>query len=248
MGSPRLEDTLGAKPLRLTDELAVDTSILTTVVAEEVVRIHGASSLRVRFKATKAGVLYVAILQHDQTTEQVDPPPRSVPVLDATEVMIEFDNIVGESYALIKFTVGGATSVITYCDLYRSFNPQTKGTSGGVEDDFVVPGGSGNYAPEVIYLNRDHRTAGVAAPSDMAYVSEVQIVVEAIPATASFVVDLLKPGGDPTAAGDWLLDQYTYTSTGANAPIPFSRWHGVRVRAKSGGTGGTATASVRWWN
>ena len=243
-----LQEALASKPRRLTGALAPAVSLLTGVAAQESPRVNGASAIRVRFKATKAGTLYVALLKHDQTTEEVDPAPRTIPVLDATEVVVEFDDIVGESYVLIKFTAGAATSVITYCDLYRAFNPQTEGTHGGFIDDFVVPAGAGTYAPEVIYCNRDHLTAGVAAPSDLAFVSELQLAISAIVATSEYVVDLLKPGGDPDTAGDWMLDMYSYTTTGAKTPIALSRWYGVRVRAKSGGTGGTSTAAARWWN
>lgn len=247
MGSPRLEDTLGAKPWRLKGTLAAATSLLTTVAAQEVLQIHGASSIRVRFEADKAGTLYVALLKNDKATEEVDPPPKTVPVLDATEVVVEFDDIVGESFVLIKFTAGAATSVITYCDLYRSFNVQWD-THGGAVDDFVVPGGAGSYAPEIIYCNRDHLTAGVAAPSDLAFVSEVQLAIETVVATSEYVVDLLEPGGDPDTAGDWILDMYSFNTTGGKNPVALARWYGVRVRAKSGGTGGTGRAAARWWN
>lgn len=259
MSTPALQETLGAKPRRMSgfhlakhggedQPLGVAAVIPTTESAEEIVRISGASSFRVRFEASKAGVLYVAILKHNQQDEQVDPAPKTIAVLDDTEVLVEFDDIIGESYALIRFTAGGANSTITFCDLYRSFNPQAAGQHGGAEDDFVTPAPTGTYAPEIIYLNRDHLTAGVAAPSDLAFVSELQVVIEALVVTSSFVVDLLKPGGDPDTAGDWLLDMASYTALGLQVPEPFARWYGVRLRSKSGGTGGTSTASIRWWN
>jgi hypothetical protein len=248
MGSPRLQDTLGAKPWRAKGDLAAATSLTTGVTASEVLECHGSSSVRVRFKATKAGSLLVAILQNDKATQQLDPAPKTIAVLDAQEVLVELDDIIGESFILIQFTAGASTSVITYCDLYRSFNPQTEGSLGGAMIDMTVPAGAASYAPEVIYLNRDWLNAGALVPSDMAVVSELQLVGTALPATAELVVDLLKPGGDPTAGGDWILDAFSYDAIGANTPIALSRWYGVRVRAKSGGTGGTATVAVRWWN
>lgn len=243
-----LQEALASKPFKLDGALKEGASLLTGVVGQEVKRINGASAIRVRFKASKAGTLYVALLKHDQQTEEVDPPPRTIPVLDATEVMVEFDDIVGESYVLIKFTAGAATSVIDYCSLYRAFNPQTEGTHGGFIDDFVVPGGAGSYAPEIIYCNRDYLNAGVDAPSDLAFVSELQLVITTLIADSEFVVDLLEPGGDPETANDWMLDVYSFNTDGGKNPIALSRWYGVRVRAKSGGTGGTGTAAARWWN
>ncbi len=242
-----LQEALASKPNRLTGALAVAVSLTTGVIAQEAKRINGASAIRVRFKATKAGTLYVAILKHDQSTEEVDPAPRTVPVLDATEVVVEFDSIIGESYVLIKFTAGAATSVVTYCDLYRAFNPQTKPVDGEAKDTMAIPAGIGTYAPELIYLNRDYLSAGVDAPSDMARVSELQVHLGTIVATANVEVDLLKPGGDPATGGDWLLDVVSYATAGLKDPIPLSRWGGVRLRGKSGGTGGNQDVAVTWW-
>jgi hypothetical protein len=247
MGSPRLQDTLGAKPWRLKRDLAVATSLLTTVAAQEVLEVNGASSIRVRFKATKAGTLRVALLQNDKATEQLTPAPKSIAVLDATEVVVDIDGLVGMSFVLIEFTAGAATSVITYCDLYRSFNPQHY-HAGGAVDDMEIPAGAASYAPEVIYLNRDYLSAGFGAPSDLAYVSELQVVIETLIATSEIVVDLLLPGTDPAVGANWLLDMYVFDALGVQEVTALSRWHGVRIRGKSGGTGGTGTTVVRWWN
>jgi len=109
---------------------------------------------------------------------------------------------------------------------------------------FTVPAGAGSYAPEVCYLNRQNMAAtGVAFDE----VVEVQNVIAALPASAAIEIDLLKPNGDPTQSGDWLTALVVQSSTGLQSILALARWIGVRIRAKSGGTGGTATLHTEWW-
>lgn len=117
-------------------------------------------------------------------------------------------------------------------------NTRTRTTS------FTVPAGAGSYAPEACYLNRQNVAAtGVAFDE----VVEVQNMIAALPATAAIEVDLLKPNGDPTQAGDWLTAVVSYSATGLQSILSLARWVGVRIRAKSGGTSGTATLHTEWW-
>ena len=98
------------KPIELNDPdgLGVGVTVLATAVASEVLPIGGATAIRVRGTFTKAGTMRVALLKRDQVTEITDPAPQSLVMVADIEGMIEFTGIIGESYALIEFTAGGA--------------------------------------------------------------------------------------------------------------------------------------------
>jgi hypothetical protein len=106
---------------------------------------------------------------------------------------------------------------------------------------FAVPGGAGVYAPEILYLAQDENHP----QSDD--VSEVTLFIESLPATAVVEVDLLQPGGVETVAVDWIVAAQSHNAIGLKAVLQLANWRGVRVRAKSGGTAGSAVVHASWW-
>ena len=57
----------------------------------------------------------------------------------------------------------------------------------------------------------------------------------------------MKPGGDATAASDWLVAVQSHNTVGLKSVLQLANWRGIRLRAKSGGTGGNAVVHVSWW-
>ena len=110
------------------------------------------------------------------------------------------------------------------------------GHTGSMYQEFTVPAGSGSYATEVVYI-RQSRTS--VQPKSFSQVLELVLLIEALPATCTIEVDVLKPGGDPDTAADWIIGVGSETTSGLKAPLVFYQ-AGLRVRAKSGGTAGTA--------
>ncbi len=108
---------------------------------------------------------------------------------------------------------------------------------------FVVPAGAGSYAPEVLFL----RVTGSQVGSMFDPVSEATVAVESLPAGAQIEVDILKPGGAEADAPGWLTNQQTHTTIGLKQLLQLARIHGVRLRAKSGGTGGNSIVHCWWW-
>jgi hypothetical protein len=107
---------------------------------------------------------------------------------------------------------------------------------------FVVPITSGQFAPEILYLNPESLVNAL-----MDTVSEMTAFVEALTATATLEVDILKPGGLPQNAADWYLAIKVWNTAGIQALFQLARICGVRVRAKSGGTAGTTILALYWW-
>jgi hypothetical protein len=105
---------------------------------------------------------------------------------------------------------------------------------------FVVPAGAGAYAPEILYLNRDNRVT--TSPDE---VGEMQLYIASLPASATVEVDLLAPG--ESFSGTLRTAAQTYTANGLTSVLSLAGWRGVRIRVKSGGTGGTATLDASWW-
>lgn len=109
---------------------------------------------------------------------------------------------------------------------------------------FTVPAGSGEYAPEVLYLAPTNDPK-----SGLDCVERLRALVRSLPASAEIEIDLRKPGGgDPTLDASWNLDVgvASIAAIGLTALLEYAGWPGVRVRARSGGTGGTAVVDVSW--
>ncbi len=111
--------------------------------------------------------------------------------------------------------------------------------------DFTVPATAGQYAPEVMYLRRSDQATQPEKADLLDLVEEVQALVVLLPTGASFELELLKPASAPS--GTWRATGRSYSTTGLKTPEAISRWLGVRFRAKSGGTAGTATLDAHWW-
>jgi hypothetical protein len=112
--------------------------------------------------------------------------------------------------------------------------------------DFAVPAGSGDYAPEILYLRRATPDTLPAESYLFDEVTELQTLIAAIPATATVEVDVLKPNDVP--GGTWRLAVQSWTTTGLKTILALAMWDGVRIRVKSGGTAGTATVDAAWWS
>lgn len=109
---------------------------------------------------------------------------------------------------------------------------------------FTVPAPAGEYAPEILYLCRDNQPL-----SGLDCVDQLRLLVRELPATAEVEIDLRKPGGgDPTLDASWNLDIgiASIAAVGLTALLEYAGWPGVRIRVKSGGTGGNAVCDVSW--
>lgn len=107
--------------------------------------------------------------------------------------------------------------------------------------DFTVPAANGTYAPEILYCNVDND-----ARTGMDVVSQLSAAVTQLPAGATLEVSILKIGGQPKVDGDWIATGTSYAAVGLGALLGLAAWSGVRLRAKSGGTAGTATVHASW--
>lgn len=118
---------------------------------------------------------------------------------------------------------------------------------GKARKSFTIPAGSGQYAPEILYLNskKDAREA-------LDVIDSLTAVIESLPATASFELDLLSVDGDPTPDGPWAS---VAAARGSNdrqvATGAFDYWIGNSQYAKAAVTAGTAlpagTIPVNQW-
>lgn len=118
---------------------------------------------------------------------------------------------------------------------------------GQVFQEFTVPGTGGNYATQIVYLRSDDPTEAPDSLGGFDYVSELQVHLGSLVTGVTIEVDILKQGGDPAVAGDWLLAVESYTTAGLHVVLALAGVPGVRIRAKSGGTGGTQSVQVWWW-
>lgn len=107
---------------------------------------------------------------------------------------------------------------------------------------FTVPAANGDYAPEVLYCNGDNEPKAL-----MDLVVQLSLLVESLPADAVIEVDLLKAGLAGSIETNWQTAVKSFDSTGLQDFLQLAMWRGVRVRAKSGGTAGTAVVSASWW-
>jgi hypothetical protein len=117
---------------------------------------------------------------------------------------------------------------------------------------FTVPAGAGSYAPEILYT-----TATGLVTGTFDWFDRLLLLIAAITATAQVEVDLLRPGFDPAggdasyylagAAGIAAITTVGYKGNVLGTGL-WTGWWGARVRAKSGGTGGTTTIGAIWGN
>ncbi len=111
---------------------------------------------------------------------------------------------------------------------------------------FEVPVGAGDFAPEILFLtSREQLTVPTTfREAHDGGVSEYQVVIEALTADAQLEVDLLNAGADPAVEANW-NNVSVFAAVGPHLVESLTR-QAVRIRAKSGGTAGTTTASVTW--
>jgi hypothetical protein len=102
---------------------------------------------------------------------------------------------------------------------------------------FAIPEGAGDYAPVDLVLNE----GGGDRP-----VYDCSVLVEALPATATVEVWLLRVGGDFDTEAHWINSGVDYDAVGLQSLLQLGAWAGVKLRGKSGGTDGDATISVSW--
>jgi hypothetical protein len=143
-------------PTKTEKDLAWTTVIAGLAAASEVIRIAGATSIRVRGEFTKAGTLRVALLHHNQTDEITDPAPQTLAMVADTEGMIEFTGIIGESYAKITFTADADDSTVTAVWVHYT-------TTGSVEISAILEGDVEIGAVEIKDADADTRAKVAAA-------------------------------------------------------------------------------------
>lgn len=107
-------------PTRLTGDLAVGTVIALSAEADEIVKCHGASRMRVVFKVSGTGIprLRLIPLLADGAAEAVTSIQTATPGA-ATEGVASFD-LYGETAMKVEVaeTGGGASITIVYVDVY----------------------------------------------------------------------------------------------------------------------------------
>lgn len=102
---------------------------------------------------------------------------------------------------------------------------------------FTVGAVAGVYATEEIIFGG---TSATRSPS----LTAVTALVETLGLATDAVVELwlLKIGGAPATAGDWIYTGESLTSGAETWPL--ASWPGAKIRVKSGGTAGTAIISA----
>lgn len=100
----------------------------------------------------------------------------------------------------------------------------------------VVPLTAGNYAPEeIIFAGRTSSDVGQHS------ITGLTVLIEATVAAMVLEIWLLKVNGDPTNAAHYFNSGLTITNGGK---VLFAEVEGVKIRAKSGGTAGTAIVNA----
>ncbi|MGE0347324.1 MAG: hypothetical protein AB7N73_14500 [Gemmatimonadales bacterium] len=108
---------------------------------------------------------------------------------------------------------------------------------------FTVPAGAGSYATEVLYLRQQNDEGAFD------FLQRVAVYVAQLPASCAIEVDLLKAdsaNAKTPASTDWLGPALNLTAVGLNTTLTPAGWYGARIRAKSGGTAGTALVHTSW--
>jgi hypothetical protein len=108
---------------------------------------------------------------------------------------------------------------------------------------FTVPAPAGNYAPEELYFKvlETDKAEGLYRK-----IRALRILVENLIATAVVEVWALRHGGDVMKAADWINTGISHNLVGMSALIELAATTKVKLRAKSGGTGGNMAVSAFW--
>lgn len=97
---------------------------------------------------------------------------------------------------------------------------------------FTVPAGAGIYATETITF-----AGRTAADLGQLAITALTALIEATVAAAVYEIWLLKVNGDPTNTNHYFNSGLTITNS---AQVLLSQVEGLQIRAKSGGTAGSA--------
>lgn len=107
-------------PQRLQGFLAPGTVIAAGDTNGIVVPILGVGRFRVIALLSAAGTLQVKFRLADHVTDQATNQPATVPLVAATENVLDVTNNQGYAYAEITVVNGGAPSTVSYVDVVRS--------------------------------------------------------------------------------------------------------------------------------
>ena len=116
---------------------------------------------------------------------------------------------------------------------------------GSARASFSVPAAAG-FAPEALYLS----PVADAARRPLDDVWRLSVLIEnAFPAGGgSLVVEVLRVGGDPAVAADWIDSGVSFNAAGIGALVELAAVNGVRLRAQQGGAGAAGAVVVSaWW-
>lgn len=118
-------------------------------------------------------------------------------------------------------------------------------TAGDARTSFTVPGGAGAYAVEEMYL----KVLETDTPKGLYQkIRQLRILIEALIATAVVEIWILRQGGDPSNAAHWFFAGATFShnAAGLSPLFELAGVNAVKLRVKSGGTGGAMPISA-WW-
>lgn len=115
------------------------------------------------------------------------------------------------------------------------------GTTGSTRMSITVPATIDTYDDDdIIYIRRNALDNSIFSD-----VLEVVLMVHSLPAGAVVEIQVLKPGTDPGTTANWFVAD-TVTAVGFQTPVTLFA-SGVRIRVKSGGTGGESEVSAFWY-
>jgi hypothetical protein len=103
----------------------------------------------------------------------------------------------------------------------------------GSRTTFAVPVTTSNYAPEVMQITLPRG------------ISEIAIGIESLPTSSAVELWLLRQDGTPATSGHYFLAK-SYTAIGLQDLVVVPGNHAAQIRAKSGGTSGSAIVNG-WW-
>lgn len=114
---------------------------------------------------------------------------------------------------------------------------------GSARVSFTVPAGAGAYAPEELFFKvlENDKPEGLYRK-----IRQLRLLIENLIATAVVEVWVLRHGGNVNVAGDWFYSTLSHNLAGVSALLELAGCTKVKLRAKSGGTGGAMAVSAFW--
>lgn len=117
------------------------------------------------------------------------------------------------------------------------------GDEGSARASFTVPAGAGAYAPEELFLKVQETDTAEGAYRK---IRRLRMLLETLVATAVIEVWALRAGGDVKNAAHWFNTLISHNLAGMSPLIELAATTKVKLRAKSGGTGGAMAVSAFW--